>query len=414
MKIGNNVMIYESQKLGEGSYGCVYECSDQHGKKYAVKCIKMNETGIPNILENSVMMTISHPNINTAIQIHTDKKKLYIFQELAKTDLAKHTRKRLRDGSNSLKVIPPNTLRQWSYELAQGIACLHKQNIIHADVKANNVFLFENGKIKLGDFTLAVKVWDEDPHKKLFYHRVCTYSHRPPECWFRKGWSFPLDIWSLGCTLFEIAYGRLLFPSQGKITNKSVKTIVYKKAVNCLLDWSNTGPNAKSTPEWIHAFRMHQNLDYRKATLPSLFTNSEYLKFNQLLLWMLKIDPDQRPTIEDVLKHDYFTGMKTLPYTIITTPIKSLTKKEKERFTEFLDKYAANPLVKRIATGLYCRCTNLKSVSEQMRVATCVWIAEKLLRIHPKDNNLPLELLLESERLVCQHLQFRLHVSSKN
>ena len=79
MKIGSNIMIYEKQKLGEGSYGSVFKCSDENGNAYAVKCIKMNDTGIPNILENSIMMTIFHPHLNTAFQIHIDANKLYIF-----------------------------------------------------------------------------------------------------------------------------------------------------------------------------------------------------------------------------------------------------------------------------------------------------------------------------------------------
>ncbi len=85
MSIGSKVHIFDSEKLGEGSYGAVYRCSDEHGKAYAVKCIKTNEMGIPNILENSIMMTISHPALNTALHIHTTARETHIFQRLAKT-----------------------------------------------------------------------------------------------------------------------------------------------------------------------------------------------------------------------------------------------------------------------------------------------------------------------------------------
>jgi len=439
MKIGSNIMIYEKQKLGEGSYGSVFKCSDEKGDAYAVKCIKMNDTGIPNILENSIMMTISHPHLNTALQIHTDPDKLYIFQELAKTDLARYTRKQIKRDNNApinsktatfYRRIPPALLKKWSYSLVQALACLHRQKIIHADVKANNVLLFEDQEIKLGDFTLAVKVWNQmhttgggkksteslsaddagkSPH---FYHRVCTYSHRPPECWFRKGWSFPLDIWSLGCTLFEIAYGRLLFPSQGKISDKESKTIVYKKAVNCLLDWARNGPNASSSPKWIEAFRMHQGLDYKKATLPASFSNPEYREFNKLLLWMLKIDPLQRPTIDQILRHGYFENLTSLPYTIKSTAPKIIPRKEQQRLTKYLDRYVDNLQVRDSAVELYGRCTSLKGISEQLKMATCVWIAEKLVRIRPKENGLPRTLIHECERRVCQYLCFRLHTSA--
>ena len=428
MEIGSNIMIYEKQKLGEGSYGSVFQCSDEKGSTYAVKCIKMNHTGITNILENSIMRVISHPHLNAALQIHTDTDKLYIFQKLAKTDLARYTRKQMKR-DNAPRRIPPGLLRKWTYSLVQALACLHRQKIVHADVKANNVLLFEDQEIKLGDFTLAVKMWsqatcgggkkdsdslsaDDAGKSPLFYHRVCTYSHRPPECWFRKGWSFPLDIWSLGCTLFEIAYGRLLFPSQGRITDKESKTIVYKKAVNCLLDWSKNGPNASFSPKWIDAFRMHQGLDYKKATLPSAFSKPEYREFNKLMLSMLKIDPLQRPTIDQILRHDYFQTLTSLPYTIKSTAPKVIPRKEQQRLARYLDLYVDRPQVRTLAIELYGRCTSLKGISEQLKTATCVWIAEKLVHIRPKENGLPRSLIHESERRVCQHLSFRLHTSA--
>jgi len=425
MKIGSNIMIYEKQKLGEGSYGSVFKCSDENGNTYAVKCIKMNDTGIPNILENSIMMTIFHPHLNTAFQIHTDVNKLYIFQELAVNDLARYTRKQIKNGKVKQQRIPPVLLKKWTYSLVQALACLHRPKIVHADVKANNVLLFENQEIKLGDFTLAVKVWnsrdkknsesssaDDAGKESLFYHRVCTYSHRPPECWFRKGWSFPLDIWSLGCTLFEIAYGRLLFPSQGKITDKDSKTLVYKKAVNCLLDWAKNGPNAVSSPKWIESFRMHQDLDYKKAALPSNFSKPEFREFNKLLLWMLKIDPLQRPSIDQILRHSYFDGLTSLPYTIKSTVPKVISRKEQQRLARYLDIYTDHFQIRTLAVELYGRCTMLKGISEQLKVATCIWIAEKLVRVRPKENGLPRSLIHESERRICQHLSFRLHTSA--
>ena len=158
MSIGSKVHIFDSEKLGEGSSGAVYRGSDEHGKAYAVKCIKTNEMGIPNILENSIMMTISHPALNTALHIHTTARETHIFQRLAETDLARHTRRKE-------KYVSPDLLREWSYSLVQAVACLHRQKIIHADVKANNVLLFEDQTVKLGDFTLAVRVWDPR-HKK--------------------------------------------------------------------------------------------------------------------------------------------------------------------------------------------------------------------------------------------------------
>lgn len=416
--IGSKIHIFESEKLGEGSYGSVYRCCNDNGDCFAVKCIQCNDTGIPNILESSIMKTISHPNLNTAVHIHTSSSEIHIFQEMAKTDLARHTRKRE-------KLISPSLLRKWSFEIVQGLACLHRQNIIHADVKASNVLLFEDQSVKLGDFTLCVRVketFSSKPLKKsfsandaqprkMFNHRVCTYSHRPPECWLEKDWSYPLDIWSLGCTLFEIAYGRLLFPSQGKITDKESKKDVYDRALRCLVEWAKVGPNASQAPPWIQNIEFLEEKEYRKATLPSAFKQPEYRTFNQLILWMLQIDPTRRPKIDDILKHCYFRGMQPKSYKIVSTPCKIIPFRERKRLIKYMES-VKNPEVRTLALELYSRCVSLKSISETLKISACVWISNKLNRIKPENRGISRRLLLESERKICEHLSFRLHISS--
>ena len=438
--IGSKIHIFESEKLGEGSYGCVYRCCNDSGECFAVKCIQTNETGIPNILESSIMKTIVHPNLNAAIHIHTSPSEIHIFQKLAKTDLARHTRK-------IDKLISPRSLKRWSFEIVQGLACLHRQFIIHADVKASNVLLFEDQSVKLGDFTLSVMVKDpyseklgyvtdtlklgyktdtlklgehrdatslsanDSSPRKLFNHRVCTYSHRPPECWFGEGWSYPLDIWSLGCTLFEIAYGKLLFPSQGRITDRESKEKVYDRAMRCMVDWSKNGPNSHYTPKWIQSVEFLEEKDYNKATFPSAFKRPEYRLFNQLVLCMLRIDPIQRPTIDQILKHEYFQGLRPQSYKIVSTPCKVLLSKDRRRIVRFMEAIK-NSEVRNLALELYSRCSSLKSISETLKMATCLWISSKLNRVKPDDRGLSTRLILESERKLCEYLSFRLHISS--
>jgi serine/threonine protein kinase len=427
IKMGSNIFIYENEKLGEGSYGSVYKCSDENGKVYAVKCIPMKPEGISNIVELMIMETIRHPNLNTALHIYADKTKTYVFQKLAQSDLCKRTRKQ-----NQKEAVSPDLLRYWCYSLVQAVACLHQQNIIHGDIKANNIFLFDKNQVKLGDFSLSIQVpkskkssnkgecqslSSDDQYKTLtlpsFHHRVCTYSHRPPECWFRKGWNFPLDIWALGCTFFEMAYGRLLFPSQGKIQDKASKNLVYKRAVNCLLDWIQRGPKSAPPPRWIKAFRMHLNVDYRKASLPSRFHHPEYLAFNTLLLKMLRIDPLKRPTIQDILKDPYFEGLYAIPYKIQSVPSKSCSRKEKQRIVRYLEQFDIQEPAKQRSIQLYEKCSECKDLSEKYKIVACVWLVHKLLRLKlPQQvtQHIDLSYILESEKVLCHHLNFRLHL----
>lgn len=438
--MGSNIKIYEADKLGEGSYGCVYRCSDENGKEYAVKCIPMKNDGIPNVMELMIMESIHHPNLNTAVHTYADKDKIYIFQKLAKSDLCKYTRTPLSPNVQKNNV-NPELLRYWSYSLIQAVACLHQQNIIHGDIKSNNVFLFDKGNIKLGDFSLAIQVPSKTPslsknHKTntkdtdpiqtyysadnavpsvetLYYHRVCTYSHRPPECWFKKGWSFPLDIWALGCTLFEIAYGQLLFPCQGKIQDKKSKNVVYKKAVNCMLEWIYKGPQPEAPPKWVKPYRTHLNVNHRKPILPPQFHLPQYVEFNRLLFKMLRADPIKRPTIRDILKDPYFDGLHSLPYKIQSVPSKSMQRKESRRIERYLEQFNIKDKIKSTTIQLYEKCYDCKDLNEKYKVISCLWIAHKLMRIPtPKHitTSVDIQCILESEKIISHHLNFRFHI----
>lgn len=172
--------------IGSGSYGTIYTAQNEYGRQLAVKCCNIDSTGIPNILEASIMGSMIHPYLNRALRIQASDNKLYIIQEIAQTDLAQHTR---RDKGNHRPGIVE--LKRWCFELAQAVSALHVDDIIHADIKASNVLLYADGSIRLTDYTLATKKWSRG---EKFTHNVCTCTHRPLECLMRRSWDESLDI----------------------------------------------------------------------------------------------------------------------------------------------------------------------------------------------------------------------------
>ena len=181
--VGEKLVVGEI--LGKGSYDQVHSCRDEHDNKFAVKTTPINRYGISSILEASMMAMIRHPNINPANKIYATTEKLYIFQDLAKADMARLTRRSYDDS------IKPSIdqLRDWCFQIAQGLACLHHQGIIHADIKASNVLFFD-GLLKLSDFTLSVKKWNT---LDKFHQAACTYTHCPPECLKKEMVANPFD-----------------------------------------------------------------------------------------------------------------------------------------------------------------------------------------------------------------------------
>lgn len=393
--------------LGHGSYGDVFLATDENNNQVAVKCCDIDEYGIPNILEASIMGTMMHPYLNRALRIQASDTKLYIVQELARMDLAQYTR---RDKVNHKPNI--KELQRWCHCLAQAVSALHSVNIIHSDIKASNVLLYYDGSIKLTDYTLSLKKWYNN---EKFNHNVCTCTHRPLECLTRRYWDESLDIWSLGCTFYEIAYGELLFPYQGvlesnqKIKNKDSKRRLRERSINAIIDWSSKGPNAPTSFEVVGVTQYP--IDYIPFSLCDDFHRKEMASFNDLMCKMLVVDPSKRLTIKQVINHKFLSNMQSPIYLSIKRPINKISMSEHARVVTYIQRYTSNEYVQNLALTIYRRCNNLSHISEHIKAASCTWIASKIVIGYPPNTAIPINQILAAEREICHNLLFRLHTT---
>jgi len=96
-------------------------------------------------------------------------------------------------------------------QLVQGVRFLHKNKVIHRDLKLGNLFLDEGLKLRVGDFGLATKVIYEGERKRT----VCgTPNYIAPEILDSKGGhSYEVDYWAIGVILYTLVCGRPPFES---------------------------------------------------------------------------------------------------------------------------------------------------------------------------------------------------------
>jgi serine/threonine protein kinase len=387
--------------VGKGAYGEVYLATDEKSRKVAIKCCKIGKNGIPNILEASIMASICHPYLNRALRIYASDSKLYIVQELALMDLNQYTR---RDKDNNKPSL--SELKRWCFCIATAVQCLHNQGIIHGDIKAGNILLYEDGSVKLADYTLSIKKWNKSNN---FTHNVCTYTHRPLECLLHGSWNESLDIWSLGCTFYELAYGELLFPSQcnlepsckTKEEKNQFKTRLRYRCINNILDW------AKYQNEVIDV--NYHIIDYISYALCSDYHNSSMTLFNSLIIKMLTVNSDFRPSIDQILDHSFFNGLISPVYLNIIRPSNHIPVPEYARVTRYIQKYTDNIDIQKIAFSIYSRCVSLHEFNEALKATTCTWIASKLIPTSALKLSLDVDQLIPIEREICHNLGFKLH-----
>lgn len=379
------------EKLGEGGFGSVRKCIEESTKKaYAIKTCMKNSRGIPNPMELSIMATIRHPHINRALNIRVDKSSVHIIQELADSDLSKIVRKSKRAPDFKLD---PIKVRKWLYSIVSAISCFHENKIVHADLKSSNILVYGD-EIRVSDFSVITKLV---PGKKPT-HLVGTATHRPIENHLRREWDEKLDIWSLGCTFYEILYGESLFSSQSNFGDN--KEHITDRFINCLIDWGENGPikqtyNAIPTKMSFNKFKLSD--DFKKDSFG----------LNSLILKMLSLKPENRPSISEIISHPYFSNLKLADCTFLETEYTKIPKEHLVKIVNLCNLMELPKEIIQITVDLYAR--TWKMDKGEGRVKSCILLSLKLLRREiPKGLELTPK-IFAIENNICTYLGFKLH-----
>lgn len=142
-----------------------------------------------------MLSKLSHKNIVRFIGAHNDGKFYNLFLELI-------TGGTLEDLYKKTNGLSEPILAVYTKQILQGLEYLHFKNIIHRDIKAANILIEENGQCKLTDFGSSKVLCAE--HKTL----TGTPYWMAPEVITQTGHNRFADIWSLGCTVYEMFTGR--------------------------------------------------------------------------------------------------------------------------------------------------------------------------------------------------------------
>jgi len=191
------------EKLGEGSFSTVYKVRRKiDNQLYALKKVSLQNLKEKNILnslnEIRLLASIKSNYIISYKEAFYEEKEnsLIIIMEYADNgDL----HKKIKNLKKNNKYFEEKEIWKILIQLIKGLKSLHDLNILHRDIKTANIFLFNNGMVKLGDLNIS-KV----AKKGLTSTQTGTPYYASPEVWKDLSYNYKSDIWSLGCVLYEI------------------------------------------------------------------------------------------------------------------------------------------------------------------------------------------------------------------
>lgn len=199
-----------SRKLGEGSYAKVVVTTSPNKSNVACKMIckkKAPKDFVEKFLprELDILKRIDHQNILGSADIFEFPTKVYIMMDLAENgDLLDYIKnKGARPNAESKKLFE---------DLARGMEYLHGSDIVHRDLKCENLLLFKNNQLKIADFGFARMSVDAEGRRILSQTYCGSAAYAAPE--ILRGTKYApkaYDMWSVGVILFIIVCGSMPF-----------------------------------------------------------------------------------------------------------------------------------------------------------------------------------------------------------
>eukprot|EP00933_Yihiella_yeosuensis_P068756 TRINITY_DN7472_c0_g1_i1.p1 TRINITY_DN7472_c0_g1~~TRINITY_DN7472_c0_g1_i1.p1 ORF type:complete len:468 (+),score=79.37 TRINITY_DN7472_c0_g1_i1:184-1587(+) len=257
------------RNIGRGSFGTASLVRDKAGSECVIKAVDISNLNQRQrevaVEEASVLASLKHPYIVRYRDGFIEGGSLAIVTDFAQGgDLYA----RVVEVRQSGKAFTETQILRWMAQATLGLKCLHERQIIHRDIKSQNLFLGSHGQLQIGDFGICKVLKGGSAGSFCEKQTIGTPLYFSPEIVSKNMYSFASDIWALGCVLHELAVLRLPFEAS------NLPALVTKIAL-CVLE-----------------------------ELPERFSK----ELRQLCLDLLSKDPATRPTCSEVAKNALIRG----------------------------------------------------------------------------------------------------------
>ncbi|KAH8708884.1 Serine/threonine-protein kinase prp4 [Beauveria bassiana] len=219
--------------------------------------------------------------------------------------------------------------RTYAYQILVALAHMRKCSIIHADLKPDNILVNENRSVlKICDLGTAIDRSDAaTAHTEITPYLVSRF-YRAPEIILGMSYDYGVDMWSIGCTLYELYTGKILFT--GDSNNQMLKAIMeirgrltpklYKRGQLSASHFDDLGQFVsvehdkilnKTAVRTLPVVKPARDLRTRLMAASTGMNDAEMKDLNHfvdLLEQCLALNPDKRIKPTEALKHPFFTS----------------------------------------------------------------------------------------------------------
>ncbi|XP_029921716.1 dual specificity tyrosine-phosphorylation-regulated kinase 4-like [Myripristis murdjan] len=295
------------EEIGRGAYGQVFKCRDHKTMELvAIKVIR-NDKSIHNeaMAEVKILDALSKKDKKNTANILHMKEHFYFRNHLCITFelLGKDLYTVMKE--NNLQGFSLSQVQHFAKDLLACLQLLRKEGIIHCDLKPENILMSDknHNHVKVIDF--GASCFEEKKRQKCIQTRL----YMSPEMLLAKGYSFPIDMWSLGCILAELHTGSPLFDGDN-----------WNDQFGCIMEVLGEPPM-----ELLRGARLLERFYDSQGFLKKIVNNNGAVRqpgsknlasllkttdanFLDFIQRCLRFKPEERMTPEEAMQHAWIQG----------------------------------------------------------------------------------------------------------
>lgn len=297
------------EKLGTGQYGVVCKVFDHSClKERALKILRKKVSYIPSYeieVTNLLFLRSKLPENESKFEELIPQIFDYFTFRDHKVMVLNYYSQNLYDSIiKKKKLLDLNKIKVIIQDLTDTLVYLQKYNIIHGDIKPENI-LFRNANswnIVLIDYGLSIKDNDNE------LYSIQSMWYRAPEIIFKIPYDFRIDLWSLGCVIYELYYGIAAFRAKKEINlleeiykKLSAPSNEYLEYISIYLNQNNSVLNFNKIYKNLEKKYKYKRIEFNVTSN----TNADYY-ITELIDKIFVYNPNKRITYEEILNSNFF------------------------------------------------------------------------------------------------------------